>query len=191
LTAVVLVDERDVPCGTAGKLEVHQTGVLHRACSVFVFDAVGRLLLQRRALGKYHSGGCWSNTCCGHPLPGESPLEAAHRRLREEMGFDCTLRPWCEFRYQADLGDGLVEHEYDHVFVGRYDRAPMPNLDEVGDWAWASLEAVQQDIAEQPDRYTKWFPIALACVIEFAGHSLEDVCLDGTIATLSTAAPAP
>jgi isopentenyl-diphosphate Delta-isomerase len=168
-THVVLVDEHDVERGTAPKLQAHREGWLHRACSVFVFDGARRLLLQRRAEGKYHSAGLWSNTCCGHPGPGEAPLQAAHRRLREEMGFDCPLRRCFPFVYEANVGQGLVEHEYDHVFLGWFNGDVVPNVDEVGDWKWEHLSTVRDDVAAHPDLYTAWFSMALPRVIDCAG----------------------
>ncbi|MFQ6046363.1 MAG: isopentenyl-diphosphate Delta-isomerase [Gemmatimonadales bacterium] len=158
---VVLVDERDRERGSSPKLAAHVVGELHRAFSVFVFDPQGRLLLQRRALGKYHSAGLWSNTCCGHPRPGEPVAKAAHRRLREEMGIDCLLRPAFDFIYRAELENGLIEHEYDHVFVGRFAGVPAPNPDEVAEWRWASVSAVTAELESEPARYTAWLRIAL------------------------------
>src|SRR5258708_3363519 len=133
---VVLVDPDDRSLGVAGKMEVHSEGNLHRAHSVFVFDSTGRMLLQRRASGKYHSGGLWSNACCGHPGPGESVEDAASRRLMEEMGVDCQLRKLFEFVYRVEFGNGMTEHEYDHVLVGEFDGTPGLNSDEVEDWRW-------------------------------------------------------
>src|SRR5918997_6014944 len=124
---VILVDERDRVLGASGKLRAHREGALHRAFSVFVFDGEGRLLLQKRARGKYHSAGLWSNTACGHPRPGEATREAARRRLREEMGFDCGLREAFQFLYRAELGGALVEHEYDHVLIGAHEGDPSPD----------------------------------------------------------------
>ncbi len=158
---VILVDADDRELGTAAKLSVHVDGSLHRACSVFVFDGDGGMLLQRRAATKYHSGGLWSNTCCGHPRPGESSEETAHRRLREEMGFDCPLHPVLGFVYRSELENGLFEHEYDHVFVGRFDGTPVSNPEEVDDWRWAKVDAVIADVIAHPRRYSAWFPIAL------------------------------
>jgi isopentenyl-diphosphate delta-isomerase len=159
---VVLVDADDHEIGTAEKLRAHQTGELHRALSVFVFDGTGRVLIQRRAVGKYHSPGKWSNTCCGHPRPHEGSREAAERRLREEMGVTCTLRPAGRFVYRADLGNGLVEHELDHLFVGEFNGDPVPNSEEVDEWAWTPIAELRSDCATRPDRYTVWLPLALA-----------------------------
>ena len=157
-TRVVLVDEDDQALGTAEKLRAHTEGRLHRALSIFVFDDAGRLLLQRRTPKKYHSGGLWSNTCCSHPHPEEPPLAAARRRLREEMGFGCALTPLLHFTYRASVGDGLTEHEYDHVFVGAVDDVTVrPNPDEVADWAWVPVRAVRAVVASDPTRYTVWF----------------------------------
>jgi isopentenyl-diphosphate delta-isomerase len=158
---VVLVDERDVEVGSAAKLEAHRTGVLHRAFSVFVVNSAGELLLQRRAPTKYHTGGLWSNTCCGHPRPGEPITAAARRRLAEEMGFQCALRRLYGFVYHAELGGGLREHEYDHVFVGRHDADPAPDPCEVSEWRWAGVSELRADVARAPDRYTPWFRMAL------------------------------
>jgi isopentenyl-diphosphate delta-isomerase len=158
---VVLVDRNDRQWGTAPKLSAHMEGELHRAVSVFVFDVGGSTLLQRRAVGKYHSGGLWSNTCCGHPRPGESPEEAAHRRLWEEMGFDCPLVPALGFVYRRALPNGLVEHEYDHLFVGRFDGVPAPDPREVDDWRWVAPDELLADMTAQPQRYSVWFPLAL------------------------------
>lgn len=158
---VTLVDERDRVVGSAEKLAAHRSGQLHRAVSVFVFDEAGHMLLQRRAPTKYHSSGRWSNTCCGHPRPGETPGDAAHRRLQEEMGLNCPLESAFSFRYRADVGNGLVENEYDHVFVGRYAGSPIPHPDEVDAWRWASVDEVLEDVADHPDQYTPWLKIVL------------------------------
>lgn len=159
---VVLVDEQDVELGSEEKLAAHRRGLLHRALSVFVFDVAGRLLLQQRAVAKYHSGGLWTNTCCSHPRPGESVTDAAHRRLREEMGFDCELQPAFTFLYRAPFADGLAEHELDHVLLGRFDGEPAANPDEVADWAWVEPRRLEQALAQDPARYTVWLPLALA-----------------------------
>ncbi|HSH45800.1 MAG TPA: isopentenyl-diphosphate Delta-isomerase, partial [Longimicrobiales bacterium] len=158
---VVLVDERDVPRGASEKLRAHRDGELHRAFSVLVFDGRGRLLLQKRAAGKYHSGGLWSNTCCGHPRPGEPTVDAARRRLREEMDIDTTLRPLLTFRYRADVGGGLTENEYDHVLVGRYDAEPRPDPAEAEAWRWSALSGLRGEVGRDPDRFTRWLRILL------------------------------
>src|SRR5262245_35928082 len=158
---LVLVDEDDREIGVVEKMSAHREGVLHRAVSVFVFDRAGRLLLQRRALDKYHSGGLWSNTCCSHPRPGEQPIDAAHRRLEEEMGFDCPLTGGYAFTYHVDVGNGLVEHEFDHGFVGLFDGEPRPDRAEVNDWAWKPLDEVRADMDARPSMYTIWFKIVL------------------------------
>lgn len=157
---VVLVDARDTPTGEAPKLEAHRRGLLHRAFSVFLYDAAGRMLLQQRAHGKYHSGGLWTNTCCSHPRPGEDTPAAAARRLREEMGVDCRLAPAFQFVYHAPFDNGLVEHEYDHVFVGRFDGEPRPDPAEVADWRWAGVDELREELAAAPERFSAWFRIA-------------------------------
>jgi len=157
---VILVDQNDQPIGTREKLQTHQDGALHRALSIFVFNSNGQMLLQQRAYGKYHSGGLWSNTCCTHPRPDESTLEAAHRRLREEMGFDCELVEIFSFTYHAELDMNLIEHEYDHVFVGLYEHDPHLNADEAEAWKWMDVPALQDDLKERSDVYTPWFKIA-------------------------------
>lgn len=157
---VILVDRADRAVGTAEKRAAHVAGALHRAFSVFVFDHAGRMLLQRRALSKYHSGGLWSNTCCSHPRPGESTAAAAHRRLVEEMGFHCPLETAFTFVYRADVGGGLIEHEYDHVFLGRFDGEPVPNPVEVEGWRWVDPHVLTGELRREPHHFTFWFRIA-------------------------------
>ena len=161
---VVLVDSSDREVGTEEKLAAHQRGVLHRAFSVFVFDSSGRLLLQRRAATKYHSAGLWSNSCCGHPSPGEKTIDAAGRRLGEEMGFTCPLSQGGSFTYRANLENGLVEHELDHVFAGTFDGEPVPDASEVGEWRWVELSELLGDIAADATKFTAWLRPALACL---------------------------
>jgi isopentenyl-diphosphate delta-isomerase len=158
---VVLVDRDDVAVGTAEKMQAHRDGLLHRAFSVFVFRPDGRMLLQRRALSKYHSGGLWTNSCCSHPWPGEPVSDAAHRRLREEMGFDCELHHAFSFIYRAELDGGLTEHELDHVFVGWSDDVPDPDPEEVDSWREVRMDDLEREIAADPERFTVWFRIAL------------------------------
>jgi isopentenyl-diphosphate delta-isomerase len=158
---VVLVDRDDREIGTCPKLEAHKEGLLHRAVSVFVFDERDRLLLQRRAADKYHSGGLWSNTCCTHPYPGETPLAAAARRLLEEMGLAVQLSAAGSIVYRADFGNGLIEHEYDHLFVGRFGGTPRPNPAEVSDWRWIEPDELERQRSESPGDYTAWLWLAL------------------------------
>lgn len=158
---VILVNDNDEVIGVGEKIETHLTGALHRAFSVFIFNSAGQLLLQKRAGSKYHSKGLWSNTCCGHPRPGESTEKASRRRLGEEMGFDCNVREVFEFLYHTELDGGLSEHEYDHVLVGRFDGSPKPNSDEVDDWKWVDLTSLESDVKENPNNYTYWFKVSL------------------------------
>lgn len=158
---VILVNNNDQSLGAMEKMEAHEKGILHRAISVFIFNHAGEMLLQRRADEKYHSPGLWSNTACSHPRTNEKPREAAHRRLQEEMGFDCDLDEAFSFVYKADVGQGLTEHEYDHVFIGYSDNKPVPDPEEVGEWKYVDFDWLIQDIETSPDDYTVWFKIAL------------------------------
>ena len=165
---VVLVDENDRALGSAGKLAAHRDGGrLHRAFSVFLFDEAGRMLLQRRAAAKYHFPGYWTNACCGHPRPGEALLDAARRRVREELGVDVELRPLFAFVYEArDAASGLTEREYDHVLVGRLATEPTPAPEEIESLAWWEPAALQRDVDANPRAYTPWFVEALPRVVE-------------------------
>lgn len=158
---VILVNEQDIAIGTMEKLEAHQKGLLHRAFSVFVFNDKNELLLQKRALGKYHSEGLWTNTCCSHPSPEESSLTAAHRRLQEEMGFDCELKETFNFIYKVELENQLIEHELDHVIIGYSNDMPILNELEASAYKWMSLENIQKDMQKQPECYTFWFKIII------------------------------
>lgn len=164
---VILVDENDQAVGTAEKLEAHKNGVLHRAFSVFIFDDQGRLLLQKRAKSKYHSGGLWSNTCCSHPAPEEDTGVAAVRRLEQEMGLRCELSEIFSFTYKARLDHDLTEHEYDHVLVGISNEDPKPDPEEVEDWKWIGLHPLLDEIQRYPHQFTHWFRICLNRVIRY------------------------
>ena len=154
---IILVDDEDRETGLAPKIEAHAQGLRHRAISVCVLDGRGRMLLQRRATGKYHSGGLWTNACCTHPRPGEAVADAARRRLREELGVDCELKFVLRTHYRADVGNGLIEDEVVHLFLGAYDGPVTPDPAEVADFAWASRAELRARIAERPDDYTYWF----------------------------------
>ncbi|MFZ1694350.1 MAG: isopentenyl-diphosphate Delta-isomerase [Flavobacteriales bacterium] len=153
---VVLVNERDEAIGTMGKLRAHQEGALHRAFSVFLFDDQGRLLLQQRAAGKYHSAGLWTNTCCSHPRAHETIVDAAKRRLQEEMGIAAELEQRFNFIYRAALDNGLQEHELDHVLFGRFAGPATPEASEVADWKYISPDTLDEDLRNHPERYTVW-----------------------------------
>jgi isopentenyl-diphosphate delta-isomerase len=153
---VVLVNEKDNAIGVADKSTAHAEGKLHRAFSVLILNEKNELLLQQRAYDKYHSGGLWSNTCCGHPKPDESLQAAARRRLQEEMGLNCHLREIFSFIYRAEVGNGSVEYEYDHVLIGNFDGEPRLNLAEVMDWRWIRLSDLQQAMADNPEQFTAW-----------------------------------
>ncbi|MET0463945.1 MAG: isopentenyl-diphosphate Delta-isomerase, partial [Chitinophagaceae bacterium] len=157
---VILVDEQDNETGTAGKMEVHERALLHRAFSVFVFNRKGEMLLQQRALHKYHSGGLWTNTCCSHPRPAEDTQAAAERRLMEEMGFNLPLEKVFDFIYRADFDNGLTEYEFDHVFVAEYEGAIEINEEEVLDYAYRPMSYLAETIVSTPEIYTPWFRIA-------------------------------
>jgi isopentenyl-diphosphate delta-isomerase len=157
LEQVVLVNENDERVGIKEKLAAHKDGLLHRAISVFVFNSKNELLLQKRDKEKYHSGGLWSNTCCSHPRDGEKQLDAAHRRLQEEMGFDCDLQDVFNIRYKVEFENGLIEHEFTHVFFGRFDGDPILNPKEAEDYKWITKDELLRDIEKNPDMYTAWF----------------------------------
>jgi len=156
---VILVNEQDEQIGLMGKQEAHEKARLHRAFSVFVFNDANQMMLQQRALHKYHSPGLWTNTCCSHQREGESNIEAGTRRLQEEMGFTTDLRETTSFIYKAPFDNGLTEHEYDHILIGSYNGEPDLNPDEVAAWKWMDMEDVDKDIKQNPEIYTAWFKI--------------------------------
>lgn len=160
LESVTLVDASDNAIGACGKLAAHREGRLHRAFSILISNCKGELLLQQRASGKYHFAGRWSNSCCGHPRPGEPTVEAARRRLAEEFGFSARLASVGAFQYRAeDPVSGLVEHEYLHVLCGRFDGVPMPNPDEVGSYRWAHPVQIRRSLQRRPELFTPWFAL--------------------------------
>ena len=158
---VILVNEQDEPIGSMPKLEAHQEGLLHRAFSVLVYNAKNEMLIHQRAMGKYHSEGLWTNACCSHPKPGETVIEAAHRRLEEEMNFDCDLKHEFNFIYKTPLENDLFEHEFDHVLSGTFEGEFTPNPSEVMDYRWISLADLKIEIASKPEAFTFWFKMII------------------------------
>lgn len=174
---VVLVDERgkdllnsDGQLSIVEKMEAHRRGLLHRAVSVFIFNNSGDILLQQRASNKYHSPGKWSNTCCTHPLPGETALAAAARRLHQEMGLTTMLSEAFAFRYKVTMDNGLIEHEFDHVFFGRSNQNPCPDPAEVSMWDWVPAAKLEQELVTNPEEYSLWLPF---CFDQAIKHLLQ------------------
>jgi isopentenyl-diphosphate delta-isomerase len=166
LDEVILINEFDQEIGTANKLEAHLKGFLHRAISVFIINSKGEYLLQQRANQKYHSPGLWSNTCCSHPKPKENNLDAANRRLYEEMGISCELKFSFSFQYKIKFENGLIENEFDHVFVGKTDKLPVINPREVMNWKYLSETQIKSELKLYPEKYTYWFPICITKINE-------------------------
>lgn len=164
---VILVNEQDEQVGSMEKMEAHYKGILHRAFSIFIFNERGEMLLQQRALTKYHSGGLWTNACCSHPRPGEDIDAAADRRLKEELGFSTSLKKIFDFRYNASFNNGLTEHEFDHVLVGNFEGRVKPNPSEVHDYCFKTLEEIAASIETHAHKYTAWFCIAFPKVLQW------------------------
>lgn len=156
-----MVDKNNKKIGVEEKIRAHKEGMLHRAFSIFVFNSKGELLIQQRATNKYHSGGLWSNTVCSHPKPHETYHKAVHRRLKEEMGFDCPLKKAFSFTYKTRFQNGLIENEHDSVFIGSFDGKPKPNPEEIMNHKWVSVKKLKKDITNNPNKYTIWLKIAL------------------------------
>ena len=156
---VILVDNNDRQIGLMEKQAAHIEPHLHRAFSIFLFNSKGELLMQQRALSKYHSPGLWTNTCCSHPRYGETLEEATSRRLMEEMGMTCPMHEVYTFIYKAPVGQGLTEYEFDHVFIGQSDDIPNINTDEVASWKYMRLDDLKKDLELYPELYTEWFKI--------------------------------
>ena len=165
---IILVDEHDKPGGFMEKIVAHKNGgKLHRAFSIFVFNSKGQLLLQLRSVKKHHFGGLWTNTCCSHPRKGEKLEEAVHRKLMQECGFDTELKEIFSFIYKAhDKKSGLTEHEFDHVFIGKFDGKPNQNPEEIDELKWVDTKDLQSDVKKNPGNYTLWFRLALDSVLE-------------------------
>ncbi|WP_422358661.1 isopentenyl-diphosphate Delta-isomerase [Reichenbachiella sp.] len=154
---VILVNEKDEEVGSEEKLLAHQKGLLHRAFSIFLFNSAGDMLIHKRADGKYHSAGLWTNACCSHPRPSEQTHDAAIRRLSEELGLEAELSFLFSFTYQSEFDNGLTEHELDHVFWGISDKKPIPNEEEISDFKYVAPDKLLKHIEEHPDEYTFWF----------------------------------
>lgn len=168
------MNERDEELGIMPKMEAHIKGELHRAFSIFIFNEKKEMLLQQRAVEKYHSGGLWTNACCSHPRPGEENQDAANRRLYEELGFTTTLQKIFDFTYYASFDNGLIEHEFDHVFIGFYDGKIVLDSDEVKNYSYQSMEEIEASITQAPKKYTAWFCIAFPKIKEwFASQNVE------------------
>jgi isopentenyl-diphosphate delta-isomerase len=164
---VVLVDVNDSVIGFMEKMEAHKKGLLHRAFSVFIFNSNNELLLQQRAISKYHSGGLWTNTCCSHPRKNETFHSAANRRLSEEMGMVCELKEAFNFTYKSHLDKGLIEHEFDWVFVGKSNKLPNINKEEVESYKYIDLNDLVKDIDLNPGLYTEWLKICINRLSDF------------------------
>ena len=160
MTEVILVNEEDTVLGSVEKMEAHQKALLHRAFSIFIFNSKGEMLLQQRALNKYHSGGLWTNACCSHPQPGETTIDAAVKRLQEEMGFTTTITKAFDFIYKVPFENGLTEYEFDHVFVGDYEDVIHVNPHEVSDYCYKTIVEIRSSLESHPQKYTAWFKIA-------------------------------
>jgi len=171
---LILVDEEDNEIGLMEKLSVHQSGALHRAFSVFIFNSKGELLLQQRADDKYHSAGLWTNTCCSHPVNGEEIKSTIQKRLKEEMGIECETAFQFRFIYKSEVGNGLTEHELDHVYFGKSDELPVPNILEAKDWKYISLDNLQKAIQQNPKDYTTWLKICLPEVMKKVKQEKQD-----------------
>lgn len=172
---VILVNENDEQIGLMPKMEAHEKAVLHRAFSVFIFNDKNELMLQQRALNKYHSPGLWTNTCCSHQRDGETNIKAGKRRLQEEMGFVTDLTETTSFIYKAPFDNGLTEHEYDHIMIGHYKDKPNINKEEVASWKWMTLKDIKTDIKNNPDLYTEWFKIIFDKFFDYINMTKNEI----------------
>ena len=171
---VVLVDHQDKELGTCEKLKAHKEGLLHRAFSVFIFNSEGKMLIHKRAQGKYHSEGLWTNACCSHPRQNESLQDAVKRRLPEEMGISCDVKEAFSLLYHANVSKNLIEHEFDHVFIGTYDNDEIePNPEEVAEYRWIAIGDLLEEMSANPKSFTEWFHLAVPKVLSQAANSVE------------------
>jgi isopentenyl-diphosphate delta-isomerase len=172
---VILVNEADKEIGIMEKMLAHETAALHRAISVFIFNDKGEMLLQQRATKKYHSGGLWTNACCSHPRPGEEVEAAALRRLKEELGFETPLAKVFDFIYKASFDNGLTEYEFDHVFAGKYESTVHPNINEVQDYCYKSMDEIERSLQSHPHKYTAWFALAFPRIRDWMQHQQTSI----------------
>lgn len=174
---VILVNEHDEVTGSMEKMEAHRKGLLHRAFSIFIFNGKGEMLLQQRAFSKYHSGGLWTNACCSHPQPGEETKDAVQRRLKEELGFETAVKKIFDFTYRAEFDNGLIEHEFDHVFAGEYEGELKVNSEEVNDFCYKEMKAIKQSLQTHPHKYTAWFHLAFPKIEDWwiKNYNLEKI----------------
>lgn len=154
---IIIVDDQDNAVGYEEKLKTHQLGLMHRAFSVLIMNNKREMLIQKRNKDKYHSGGLWANACCSHPRAGEHLDSSIHRRLQEEMGFDCELYKIGHLTYRVEFDNGLIENEYDHVFFGKYDNDPVPDPQEAEDWRWIALDDLYAEVGSEPQNFAFWF----------------------------------
>lgn len=179
---VILVDSNNNTIGAEEKIKAHQLGLLHRAFSIFILrkNQVPEVLFQKRAVTKYHSSGLWTNSCCGHPRPGETVNEAANRRLQEEIGLNLPLKEIGVFTYKANVGNNLTEHEIDHVFIGYWEgQSIVPNSEEVERLKWYNLHKVLKEINHKPSLYTAWIAQALEIVIDYTNNTNDELWSSG------------
>ena len=174
-TKVILVDEHDAITGTMDKMAAHRQGLLHRAFSIFIFNGKGEMLLQQRAMSKYHSAGLWSNACCSHPVPGEKTIDAAQRRLKEELGFEAPIEKIFDFTYKAEFENGLTEYEFDHVFAGEYEGQLVINPAEVNDVCYKATSEIKDMLQTHPQKFTAWFHIAFPKIEEWWASRYQNI----------------
>jgi len=175
---VILVNEFDDTVGIMDKMEVHKQGLLHRAFSIFIFNRKGEMLLQQRAFSKYHSGGLWTNACCSHPMPGEKTMDAAQRRLKEELGFEIPVEKIFDFVYKAGFDNGLTEHEFDHVFAGEYEGKINANPEEVNEVCYKEIPEIKNTMQTHPQKYTAWFHLAFPKIEEWWKNRYADSAVE-------------
>lgn len=172
---VILVNEHDDMVGIMDKMEAHKQGLLHRAFSIFIFNSKGETLLQQRAVTKYHSGGLWTNACCSHPMPGEKTIDAALRRLNEELGFETPVEKIFDFVYKAEFDNGLTEYEFDHVFAGEYEGNIESNPAEVSDFCYKEISEIRDMLQTHPQKFTAWFHLAFPKIEEWWATRYQNI----------------